>query len=288
MKIWIRGALFEPQDLPDIARATEAAGLYGFGLSDHILYPHGLGDRYPYAEEGYSAEAAWPDPWVAAAALSQITTTLHFTTWIYIAPPRSPLAIAKAVATAQNFAQGRIAFGGAIGWLPEEYAAMGVDFKTRGKRFSEMLEVLRSIWAGGWIEHSGEFFEIERCLVSPQPTHPVPIWVGGDSDKSLQRAARYDGWLGLPYDLETVRGHVERLKEFRSQAGTLDRDDYEVMSNFHRVPTPDDLSALEEIGLTSVIVAPWERDYGFLEKVEPAIAIKYIEEYGRTFAAELT
>jgi probable F420-dependent oxidoreductase len=285
MKVWIRGMGFDPKELVAVGRAAEDAGFYGLGMQDHLLYPQDLSVQYPYADAIFPQDLAWSDPWVTFGALSEATETLQFCTWIYLAAARSPFDVAKAVATASLLSGGRVSFGAAAGWLPEEYEISGLDFSRRGARLDEVLVLLRKIWAGGWVEHHGEFFDLKPSLISPTPAAPIPIWSGGDSPAAIRRAAGQDGWLGIYYDFDDAIDRVTRLNAFREQAGTADREDFEVMCNFIRVPTADELKRLEEIGVTSIILAPWEREFPQFHHPGLDNALRHIDDYAETVAA---
>ena len=124
----------------------------------------------------------WPDPWVTIGFLAGHTTTLRFFTNIFVLPPRPPVAVAKLAGTAAALSGNRVALGIGMGWMEEEFEAMGQPFAGRGKRADEMIEVLRTLWTGEVVEHHGEFFDLPPLEIQPVPTEPVPIWVGGTSE----------------------------------------------------------------------------------------------------------
>src|SRR5207237_9456327 len=99
----------------------------------------------------------------------------------YGLPMRPPFAVAKMVATAAVLSQNRVALGVGMGWNAQEFDLMGQPFRQRGKRADEMLEVLAKLWAGGWVEHHGEFYDFDRVEMTPAPTAPIPVYVGGVS-----------------------------------------------------------------------------------------------------------
>ena len=114
---------------------------------------------------------------------------------------------------------------------------LGQHFERRGARMEEQVEVLRALWRGGMVGHHGEFYDFEPVEMSPAPTHPVPILVGGHSEVALRRAARIgDGWMGTYYTLDDLRGYVERLQGYRREYGTEDRP-FEVQASILDVPT---------------------------------------------------
>ena len=157
--------------------------------------------KYPYTATGerrWEPFTPWPDPVVAIASMAAVTERLNFFTSVYVMPLRSPFAVAKAWGTLAVMSGNRVALGIGMGWMEEEFEMMEQPFARRGKRGDEMLEVLRTLWSGGWVEHHGEFYDFDKLEMSPAPTAPVPIFVGGLSEAALRRAARNDGWIIRP------------------------------------------------------------------------------------------
>jgi probable F420-dependent oxidoreductase len=223
MKIWQVVSFSEPEQLLEIAREAEEAGFYGVLLSDHLFFPGRLASRYPYAPDGkpgFDGSTPFPDAWTTIAAMAAVTTKLRFATMVYILPLRHPLEVAKTVGTAALLSGGRVALGAGAGWIREEYDALGIDFATRGKRFDEMIEVLRKVWTGEMTDHRGRIFDLEPLQMSPAPPAPVPIWIGGTSDAALRRAARLgDGWIGTGQHPDELPQLLGRLRAHREKAG---------------------------------------------------------------------
>ena len=168
-----------------LARAAEEAGFHGVLLSDHLFFPEKLHSRYPYSPDGkpgFDGDTVFPEVWTSIAAMAAATTRLHFSTLVFVLPLRNPLEVAKTLGTLSLLSGGRVALGCGAGWIREEFEQLGVDFSTRGKRFDEMIAVMRALWRGGMVEHHGRFFDFGRIQMSPAPRAPVPIYVGGLSD----------------------------------------------------------------------------------------------------------
>ena len=216
MKFWQSVAFSEPEQLLEIARGAEAAGFEGLLLSEHLFVPEEMAPKYPYAEDGipdFTGDTPFPDPWSAISAMASVTTRLRFSTMIYVLPLRHPLEVAKAVSTAAVLSGNRVVLGAGAGWMREEYDTLGVPFESRGKRFDESIEVLRRVWSGQAVEHHGRFFDFPRIRMSPAPSEPIPILIGGMSKPALARAARLgDGWLGAG---NTPKEAAELLRELR-------------------------------------------------------------------------
>lgn len=250
----------ESDQLVEIARLAEQVGFHGISVADHLVMPTRIASRYPYTEDGeifWPLDAPWPDPWVTLAAMSSVTSELQLATNIYLAGLRDPFTAAKAAATAAVLSNGRIVCGVAAGWIAEEYALAGIDFASRGRRLDEQIEVMRKLWTGREVEHHGEFFDIEHALLCPAPSEPIPIWVGGASPPALRRAARHDGWFGVPMATAQMVPFVETLRREREAAG-LPWQGYEVSISLAERQTAENTAELEALGVGSLcVIAPW-------------------------------
>ncbi|PRC42153.1 LLM class F420-dependent oxidoreductase, partial [Mycobacterium sp. ITM-2017-0098] len=174
-----------------------------------------------------------------------------------IAPARPLLEVAKQVATAATLSGGRVSLAAGVGWMREEYALMGQDFHTRGKRLDEMIPALRALWKGGWVSWSGEHYQVPEMMIEPHPPGPVPILCGGESDAALRRAALLcDGWVGYAYRWDEAVGYARRLTELRREYGRH-KEPFEVLLALMEPPSPELYLRAEQEGITSVMVAPW-------------------------------
>ena len=252
-------AFTEPEQLIALARIAEEVGFDGVQISDHLLYPATLASKYPYTPDGqppFGPTTAWLDAWALIAAMAAVTTRLRFVTGVYILPLRRPLEVAKATATAAVLSGNRVVLGAGAGWMKEEFDALGEDFKTRGRRLDEMIVMLRKLWAGGVVEHHGKFYDFDGLQMSPAPTRPVPIYIGGTSEAALRRAARLgDGWIGSGNAPEEVPQVVRTLRELRKAAGR-DRLPFETVVALTVPPDVDLLRRLEDEGMTTCVSWP--------------------------------
>ncbi len=249
-----------PLDWPRLARACEAAGFDSVAVSDHVVYPSYLSSKYPYTPDGtplFSPDEDWPDPWVAIGAMSSVTTSLRFITNVYVLPLRNPFVVGKAVGTAAYLSGGRVGLGIGAGWMEEEFGLLEQPFRRRGKRMDEMVEVCRALWAGGMVEHHGEFYDFDPVEMRPAPPAPVPIYVGGHSDVAFRRAARLgDGWLGVHYPPAELLAHCATLQQAREDAGTADRP-FEIIASPLAAPSSDLVEELEAAGVTTILTSAW-------------------------------
>ncbi len=255
---------FLPTDeVVSLSRAADELGYSGIYLSDHLFNPRELASRYTYskAPDGspfWEKETSWPDPMCLISALSSVTTNLTFTTGVYVAPVRDLITVAKTVGTAAVLSGNRVRLGVGVGWCEEEFVQTGQDFHTRGKRLNEMIPALRALWAGGWVEFHGEYYDVPACQMNPSPTEPVPFIGGGDSDAALRRASTLcDGWVNTgaasPDDAFT---QVEKIKDAVKRAGR-EGDPFSIYVAVKALPDLDLYRRLEEAGVTDLLCAPW-------------------------------
>jgi probable F420-dependent oxidoreductase len=266
MKFWQAVSFAEPDQLVEIAKICDEVGFDGAFLSDHLFYPGDYDARYPYSEDGkldgFTPETPWPDPWVTIATMAAATERLRFTTFIYILPLRNPLEVAKATSTLGLVTGDRFALGIGAGWMQEEFEIMGVDFKTRGKRLNEQIEVLHKVWSGELVEHHGEFFDFDEIVMNPVPAKRVPIWVGGISKPALRRAATLgDGWLGSGQTADEAVELLGQIATLRKEAGRQN-EPFEAIVPLVTPPTPDDLKRIEDAGATSTVSYPFTYTIG--------------------------
>jgi alkanesulfonate monooxygenase SsuD/methylene tetrahydromethanopterin reductase-like flavin-dependent oxidoreductase (luciferase family) len=134
---------------------------------------------------------------------------------------------------------------------------MGQSFDDRGPRLNEMIEALRELWKGGWVEWHGKHYDIPALMMEPHPDTPVPIFCGGHTDAAMKRAARYcDGWIGNAYPWDEAVMHVGRLQAYLKEFGRQD-DPFEIVIGFYETPTVDLYRRAEELGVTATMTMPW-------------------------------
>jgi len=261
MKFWQALTWVEPDQLLDAARFAEEVGFDGCMLADHGVFPREVRSPYPYASDGHppmDPDAPYPDCWATLGALSAVTQKLRFTISVYVLPLRNVFEVARAAGTVAILSGNRLALGAGIGWMKEEFDVYGVDFKTRGKRCDEMIEVLHKLWQGGMVEHHGRFFDFPALQIAPAPSRPVPIWMGGSSEPALRRtAALCDGWLGAGNTPEEVPGILDRLAKLRAEAGRSHLP-FETVVGLKTPPEVDTFKRLADRGMTTGLNYPFK------------------------------
>lgn len=273
MKFVIAGAFQPPEHLVPIAIAADEAGYEAIAFSDHVAYPETLDTPYPYTDDGsrrYDETSQFPDPWVVAGALATVTTRLRFTTNVFVLPMRNPFMAAKAIATAAALSNDRITLTIGVGWSNVEFELAGQEFRRRGARADEMLDVMRKLWSGETVEHQGEFYPFDRLrLTPPIPRKRIPVWAGGISDAALRRAARNDGWLS---DLQTSDEILDCIQKVRGHRSVLGRDDaFDVMASASDAHDVAGYRRLGDGGVSHILTMPWAFYHGLTDDLDKKI-----------------
>jgi probable F420-dependent oxidoreductase len=214
-------------ELADLTAAAEAAGFETLWLGEHLLMPVGYTSVHPTREreQELAAPIVGPttqltDPLVALAGAAASTSRLQLGTAIYLLALRHPLAVARAVLTLQELSAGRLLFGAGVGWLRDEFEALGVPFSDRARRFDESLEILKMAFAGGTFEYHGSVYDFGPVQLSATAV-AVPLILGGNTPRAMRRAAvRADGWFasGNPSAAEALQ-LLEQLQSAQADAG---------------------------------------------------------------------
>jgi probable F420-dependent oxidoreductase len=202
---------------PDaIRRAAVQAEQLGFSdvwVSEHVILPKDA----PYPPSPFFYEPILTLAWAAAA-----TTRVRLGTSVIVLPMHHPLPIAKQVATLQCLSNGRVIFGIGAGWLEAEFAALGVPFRERGRRTDEAIAMLRALWHDDPVSFKPKYVaaEIADMRMLPLPPAPIPIWVGGSSERALARAVKLcDGWHGSRFSPDKAAPVIRALRAQRPEAG---------------------------------------------------------------------
>jgi probable F420-dependent oxidoreductase len=260
MKFVTSLAFSDPTHFCALARTADETGWDALVVSDHVVHPETIESPYPYTVDGaprWEAPAPWPDPWVAIGAMAAVTRRLRFLTGIYVLPMRNPFVVAKAVGTAAVMSGNRVSLGIGVGWMREEFDLLEQSFRDRGRRTDEMIEVMRKLWAGGMVEHRGEFYRFDRLQMSPAPEQPIPIIVGGLSRPALRRVGRLgDGWISDIHTTAELREIVGTIRGYRAEYGRQDQP-LEIIAACSDAFDVDGFRRLEEIGVTHVQTMPW-------------------------------
>ena len=229
----VRGPMANPDDLSAIAQRGEALGFACVVVPDHIVIPNKIVSTYPYAADGVWLGASAGEALEQLTLLSYlvgVTHTLRILTSVMVVPHRNPVMTAKLLATADVLSGGRITVGCGVGWMQEEFEAVGAEpFEERGRVADEYLAVFRELWTSDKPSFDGAYAKFDNIAFLPKPVqtpHP-PLWIGGESAPALRRAARAgDAWYPIgnnpKFPLDTwprYEAAIERLHGFANAAG---------------------------------------------------------------------
>ena len=258
MKFGIRycntGRYVDPAQAIELVQAAEAAGFELAWTVEHTIIPRSYDSPYPYTQDGkipgVREDTSLPDPQIWLAYVAARTTNINLATGILILPQHNPVICAKQVATLDHMSGGRVILGIGVGWLKEEFDALGVPFEERGARTDDYIRALRTLWSQDVASYQGKYVSFHDVYMRPKPVRrEVPIIIGGDSKPAAMRAGR----LGNGYF--PARGaSPELLALVRQSAEKAGRDPASIEFT---ASMPDDAAMLPELaaaGITRVLV----------------------------------
>jgi probable F420-dependent oxidoreductase len=240
-----------------LAQAAEAAGYTSMTVADSLIYPQESDSSYPYTDTGdreFLEDKEFIETMTLVTHLAARTETLRFTPFVLKLPVRPPVLVAKQAASIAFLSGNRLGLGVGLSPWPEDFEALGVPWKRRGKRMDECIDILRGLTTGDYFGYDGEFYSFPPLKQSPAPTEPIPILVGGHSDAALRRAVlKGDGWMHAGGDGEELDRLLARLAEIRKAEGD-ERNDFEVHVISYDAYDPDGVKRLADKGATDCIV----------------------------------
>ncbi len=235
----VTGPMADPESIARIARGGEELGLEHAYLSDHVVVPRLIASPYPYTPDGAAPFGnSFLELLTAVSYVAGVTSRVRLVTSVMVVPYRAAVHTAKALATIDVLSGGRLTLGVGVGWMREEFEALGAPpFAERGRVTDEYLAAFRELWTAPSPEFSGDHVSFSNIAFEPKPVqrpHP-PIWVGGESPPALRRAATTgDGWYPISYrtshpldTLDALKASLARLHALAREAGR-DPEDIEV------------------------------------------------------------
>ncbi len=248
------GHYVDPKRAVELMQAGEEAGFESAWTVEHTVLPERYESPYPYSPDGKIAgghnDIPLPDPLIWMAYVAAHTSTIRLGTGILILPQHNPVITAKQIATLDVMSAGRIIIGIGVGWLSEEFDALGVDFASRGPRTDEYVAAMRILWAEDLPTFSGDFVQFKDVYCRPQPVNKyVPIIVGGHSKAAARRAGRIgDGFF-------PARGISEELLQLaRDSALEAGRDPAELEITASLPEKLEDIPSLAKLGVERILV----------------------------------
>jgi len=267
-----------------IAQAAEAGGIESLWTVEHTIVPAGYQSTYPYSDSGRMPgpeDSPIPDPLIWLAFVAAATSTIRLGTGILILPQRNPVILAKEVATLDQLSGGRVELGIGVGWLEEEFDALGVPFSDRGQRTDDHVAALRALWTQPEASHQSEFTTFSRAISRPQPTQAnIPIVVGGHSRAAARRAGRLgDGFFPGKGSHEELAELIDIMRATAVEHGR-DPDAIEVTTGGNGAlgsGALDEVKKLADLGVSRIIIPPLAFDVegqrtGFARYGEDVIA----------------
>jgi probable F420-dependent oxidoreductase len=199
-----------PAELVEVARACDAAGFLYVAVCDHVAIP---------SEKVPTMRAAWWDTVATLSYLAAVTERVRLLSHVYVLPYRHPLVVAKAWATLDALSGGRAILGVGAGHVDGEFAALGVDFSSRGRLLDEAIDAVRECLGEEYPTHAGPTWSFADVAQEPRPVQDtIPIWVGGSSKAAMRRAAeRGDGWLPQGPPAEGMEAGIAFIREHRAR-----------------------------------------------------------------------
>lgn len=273
-----------------LAQACEAAGYTSMSIADSLIYPEESDSTYPYTDTGdreFLQGKEFIETMVLCAHLFAVTEKLRLTPFVLKLPVRPPVLVAKQASSLAFLSDNRLGLGVGLSPWPEDFAAMGVEWRRRGKRMDECIDIVRGLTSGEFFGYDGEFYSFEPLQQCPAPTEPIPILVGGHSDAALRRAVRKgDGWMHAGGDGEELDRLLDRLAEIRREEGD-ERDNFEVHVISYDAYTPDGVKRLADKGVTDCIVG-FRIPYIKGPDTEPLeTKVKHLEQYAENVISKV-
>ena len=227
-----RGAMSSPDSLRSLAQRAEALAYDSIWVSDHIVLPRQVASFYPYAENGvatFTPDQPYYEPIATLNFLAGCTQRVRLGTHVLIIPYRNPVTTAKQLSTLDVLSGGRVILGAGVGWMEEEFQALGLDtYAKRGAVTDEYLQLYKELWTKEFPEFQGEHFQISGAGFEPKPVQKphIPIWIGGHTGPAIRRAAQLaDGWMPIGLrppailEPEEMAAKIARLRTLTVRAG---------------------------------------------------------------------
>ena len=209
----------DPTAVKDYAQASEDLGFAHLLAYDHVLGANPA--SRPDWRAPYSHLDMFHEPFVLFGFLAGLTKRIELVTGIIILPQRQSVLVAKQAAALDVLSKGRLRLGIGIGWNAVEYEALGEDFKNRGRRSEEQVDVLRKLWTRQLVTYNGQWHKITDAGINPLPVQrPIPIWFGGTDERALRRLAKLgDGWFPQMGPDEKCQAAIEKIRAYAKEAG---------------------------------------------------------------------
>ena len=263
------------------ATTAERVGFSTLWAGEHIVFVETIRSEYPYARTTTAPPVPTDlpilNPFVALSYAAAVTTRIRLATGVCLVPEYNPLLLAKLAASVDYVSGGRFVFGVGVGWLKEEFEALGIPWERRAARGREAIEAMRRLWEDSISSYSGEFFSFSGARAFPKPARRIPVIVGGQTEAALRRAANYgDGWCGFNLTPAETAEKVKLLDRFLAEKGRS-RNDFEIFVSPVVTEKPDSIGAYRDAGVDELYLAPvFDTPFATAEET-----VQVIEDLGR-------
>ncbi|MGO9057103.1 MAG: LLM class F420-dependent oxidoreductase [Candidatus Binataceae bacterium] len=275
------GAGIDPDSIRTIAENAERLNFATLWSGEHIVFVETFASKYPYTENG-----ALPGPvdspllssYIALTYASAFTQRIRLATGITIVPQYNPLILAKEIMSLDRVSRGRFMLGVGIGWLEEEFQALGISWERRAARTNEYIAAMKVLWKDKQASFSGEFVNFKNVISMPKPTRAIPIAVGGESLPALRRVAKYgNAWYGYSLTPEQLEQKLKKLEQLLAENNRR-LDEIEIIVHPPKRPSLDQMKKYSELGVSELVFAPWgPRDaQGNIKRLEE-LAREFVE-----------
>ncbi len=246
------------EEVVGLAQLAESSGFESVWTFEHVVVPLEYESKYPYdasGKMGAAPETPFVDPLIALTAVAAGTKTIRLGTGVNILSQANPLFLAKQAASLDALSGGRLLLGLGIGWLREEFDAMGVPFERRGARFDDYVAAMRKVWSGEVVEHQSDFISWSGFKSYPVPVqNPLPVIIGGSKGKIYERIARHgNGWYVPGTNVNEIAGLLAPLKDACADVGR-DPAEIEITCMWTGQGGTDAVRAFEDIGAHRLVV----------------------------------
>ena len=250
------GAYVDPDAAIAIGRCAEKNGFESLWTVEHPAVPKGYTSPYPYSRDGRmpgKEESPVPDPLAWLTWVGAHTTSLRLATGVLVLPLRNPVVLAKQCATIDMLTKGRLVLGVGVGWLHEEFDAVGVNWEDRGAHTDDSIAALRALWTDDPSTHEGTHSSFHEIHSNPKPHRgSIPIVVGGHSAPAARRAGR----LGDGFFPADPRHLPELLPVMRKAALDAGRDPDAIEITTGGRPDVDSIRRLVDLGVSRYVIPP--------------------------------
>ena len=266
------GPFTGPEQAAGLARLAEESGFESLWTVEHVVVPSGYESAYPYSPDGKMPggdKIPIGDPIVWLAYVAAVTERIRLATGILILSQRNPVITAKAAATLDTLSGGRLTLGVGVGWLREEFEAIGAPFEERGARVDEYIAAMKVLWRDDEATFEGRFTNFKNANLYPKPvqTGGIPVVIGGHSDAAARRAGRLgDGFFPgrfVPGDTTELERLLGVMRGAAKEAGR-DADAIEITSG--GAFDVDGAKGLADLGVSRIVIPPLGFDLDTLKR----------------------